>query len=155
MYGRKHLTYGALMFKLRNHLGHEECSKEGQAYIQEAVANWKRFQPATMDGTQYRLVSPYESNHMAVNYVSQDKSQAILFAYDIHPRFQEKLMAVKLQGLNPDAMYKIEEINLMPHTASTLKANGKVLSGDYLMKVGLDVFGFAQTRSHVISITAQ
>ena len=50
-------------------------------------------------------------------------------------------MAVKLQGLNPDAMYKIEEINLMPHTASTLKANGKVLSGDYLMKVGLDVFG--------------
>ena len=151
----KFRTDVASMCKLGFDLGLKDLSKDELTYCQEAVANWKRFQPAIMDGTQYRLVSPYESNHMAVNYVSQDKSQAILFAYDIHPRFQEKLMAVKLQGLNPDAMYKIEEINLMPHTASTLKANGKVLSGDYLMKVGLDVFGFAQTRSHVISITAQ
>ena len=151
----KFRTDVASMCKLGFDLGLKELSKDELTYCQEAVANWKRFQPAIMDGTQYRLVSPYESNHMAVNYVSKDKSQAILFAYDIHPRFQEKLMAVKLQGLNPDAMYKIEEINLMPHTASTLKANGKVLSGDYLMKVGLDVFGFAQTRSHVISITAQ
>ena len=151
----KFRTDVASMCKLGFDLGLKDLSKDELTYCQEAVANWKRFQPAIMDGTQYRLVSPYESNHMAVNYVSQDKSQAILFAYDIHPRFQEKLMAVKLQGLNPDAMYKIEEINLMPHIASTLKANGKVLSGDYLMKVGLDVFGFAQTRSHVISITAQ
>ena len=151
----KFRTDVASMCKLGFDLGLKDLSKDELTYCQEAVANWKRFQPAIMDGTQYRLVSPYESNHMAVNYVSKDKSQAILFAYDIHPRFQEKLMAVKLQGLNPDAMYKIEEINLMPHTASTLKANGKVLSGDYLMKVGLDVFGFAQTRSHVISITAQ
>lgn len=151
----KFRTDVASMCKLGFDLGLKDLSKDELTYCQEAVANWKHFQPAIMDGTQYRLVSPYESNHMAVNYVSQDKSQAILFAYDIHPRFQEKLMAVKLQGLNPDAMYKIEEINLMPHTASTLKANGKVLSGDYLMKVGLDVFGFAQTRSHVISITAQ
>lgn len=37
------------------------------------------------DGTQYRLVSLYESNHMAVNYVSQDKNQAILFVHGIHP----------------------------------------------------------------------
>ena len=151
----KFRTDVASMCKLGFDLGLKDLSKDELTYCQKAVANWKRFQPAIMDGTQYRLVSPYESNHMAVNYVSKDKSQAILFAYDIHPRFQEKLMAVKLQGLNPDAMYKIEEINLMPHTASTLKANGKVLSGDYLMKVGLDVFGFAQTRSHVISITAQ
>ena len=151
----KFRTDVASMCKLGFDLGLKDLSKDELTYCQEAVANWKHFQPAIMDGTQYRLVSPYESNHMAVNYVSKDKSQAILFAYDIHPRFQEKLMAVKLQGLNPDAMYKIEEINLMPHTASTLKANGKVLSGDYLMKVGLDVFGFAQTRSHVISITAQ
>ena len=108
-----------------------------------------------MDGDQYRLVSPYESNHMALNYVSKDKNKAVLFAYDIHPRFQEKLISVKLQGLDPNKMYKVEEINLMPDTDSTLKANGKVYSGDFLMKVGIDVFGFAATQSHVIELTAE
>ena len=33
--------------------------------------------------------------------------------------------------------------------------DGKLYSGDYLMQVGLQVFGFAQTRSHVIELTAQ
>ena len=80
--------------------------------------------------------------------------KAVLFTYDIYPRFQEKLMAVKLQGLDPHKMYKVEEINLMPGTASTLEANGKVFSGDYLMKVGLNVFGYAATQSHVIELSA-
>ena len=43
-----------------------------------------------------------------------------------------------LQGLNPKAMYKIEEINRMPGTNSDLLLNGLVVSGEYLMKVGLD-----------------
>lgn len=46
-------------------------------------------------------------------------------------------MPVRLQGLNPDKLYKVEEINLMPSVKSALKANGKIYSGDYLMKVGL------------------
>ena len=108
-----------------------------------------------MDGDQYRLVSPYESNHMALNYVSKDKSKAVLFAYDLNPRFQEKLIAVKLQGLDPDKYYKVEEINLMPSVAFKLEANGKIYSGDYLMKVGLNAFGFTPLQSHVIELTVQ
>ena len=92
---------------------------------------------------------------MAVNYVSKDSDKAVLFADDIHPQFQEKLLSVKLQGLDPHKMYKVEEINLMPGTQSALKANGKIYSGDYLMKVGLDVFGYAPTQSRVIEFTAQ
>ena len=108
-----------------------------------------------MDGDQYRLVSPYETNHMAVNYVSKDLNKAVLFAYDVHPRFQEKLLPVKLQGLDPNKQYKVEEINLMPGAKSGLGANGKVYSGDYLMKVGLDVLGLAATQSRVVELTAQ
>ena len=143
------------MCKLGFDIGLKDMSADELEYCQDAVANWKRLQPAIMDGEQYRLVSPYKSNHMAVNYVSQDKGKAVLFAYDVYPRFQEKLMAVKLQGLDPHKMYRVEEINLMPGVESTLKANGKVYSGDYLMKVGLDVFGFAATQSHVVEFTAQ
>ncbi len=150
----KFRTDVASMCKLGFDIGLKEMTPDELEYCQEAVANWKEFQPSIMDGDQYRLVSPYESDHMAVNYVSQDKRQAILFAYDIYPRYQAKLMAVKLQGLDPDTMYKVEEINLMPGTESALECNGKVFSGDWLMKVGLDVFGFAHEQSHVLAVTA-
>ena len=43
----------------------------------------------------------------------------------------------------------------MPGVSSSLKVNGKVYSGDYLMKVGLDVFGFQQMQSRVIELVAQ
>ena len=150
----KFRTDVASMCKLGFDLGLKELSADELRYCQEAVANWKRLQPVILDGSQYRLVSPYESNHMAVNYVDADARKAVLFAYDLYPRYQEKLLPVKLQGLDPHKRYKVEEINLMPEVESTLPANGKVLSGDYLMKVGLDVLGFTPMRSHVIEITA-
>jgi alpha-galactosidase len=151
----KFRTDVASMCKLGFDLGLKELSEDELAYCQEAVANWKRLQPVTMDGDQYRLVSPYETNHMAVNYVNKAKTQAVLFAYDIHPRFQEKLLPVKLQGLDPKKQYRVQEINLMPNTASTLEANGKTFSGDYLMKVGLDVLSSNGATSHVVELTAE
>ena len=151
----KFRTDVASMCKLGFDIGLKELTADELTYCQTAVANWKRLQNAIMDGDQYRLVSPYEENHMALNYVSKDANKAVLFAYDIHPRFQEKLMAVKLQGLDPDKQYKVEEINLMPAATSRLEANGKIYSGDYLMKVGLNVFGFIHTQSHVVELTAQ
>jgi alpha-galactosidase len=151
----KFRTDVASMCKLGFDLGLKELSEDELAYCQEAVANWKRLQPTTMDGDQYRLVSPYETNHMAVNYVNKAKTQAVLFAYDIHPRFQEKLMPVKLQGLDPMKQYRVKEINLMPGAAPTLAADGQTFTGDYLMKVGLDVLSYNGATSHVVELTAE
>ena len=151
----KFRTDVASMCKLGFDIGLHELSAEELEYCRQAVANWKQLQPAIMDGTQYRLASPYNGNHMAVNYVSADRSMAVLFAYDIHPRYQEKLLPVKLQGLDPDKLYRVEEINLMPGTSSTLKAHGQTLSGDYLMKVGLEAFTFGSMQSRVVKLTAQ
>lgn len=151
----KFRTDVASMCKLGFDLGLKELSSDELIYCQTAVNNWKRLTPSIMDGDQYRLVSPYQFNHMAVNYVSKDCQQAVLFAYDIHPRFQEKLLNVKLQGLDPFKRYKVTEINLMPGQTSTLEANGKTFSGDYLMKVGLKVFSANHTQSRVIELTAE
>ena len=149
----KFRTDVASMCKLGFDLGLKELSSDELIYCQTAVNNWKRLTPSIMDGDQYRLVSPYQFNHMAVNYVSKDCQQAVLFAYDIHPRFQEKLLNVKLQGLDPFKRYKVTEINLMTGQTSTLEANGKTFSGDYLMKVGLKVFSANHTQSRVIELT--
>ena len=79
---------------------------------------------------------------------------AVLFAYDLAPRYQEKLSAVKLQGLDPDRRYLVKEINMMPGTDPKFAQDGKVYSGDYLMKVGLDAFTWHHNTSTVIELTA-
>lgn len=151
----KFRTDVAAMCKLGFDIGLKELNADELAYCQQAVANWKRLQPAVMDGDQYRLVSPYESNHAAVEYVDKSKRMAVLFAYDLSPRFQEKLSTVKLQGLDPNKKYLVKEINLMPGTESKFAQNDRVFTGDYLMKVGLDVFTYSQNTSMVIELTAE
>jgi alpha-galactosidase len=145
----------ASMCKLGFDLGLKDLSADELTFCQLAVANWRRLENVILDGDQYRLVSPYDTNHMAVNYVSKNGDKAVLFAYDINPRYQEKLHSVKLQGLDANSNYRVEEINLMPGTESSLKGNGKVYSGDYLMKVGLDAFTFNRATSCVVELTAE
>ena len=100
-------------------------------------------------------MNPYETNHSAINYVDSSRNMGVLFAYNLSPRFQEKLCKVKLQGLDANKRYLVKEINLMPDTESEFAQNGKVFSGDYLMKVGLDVFSFKHNTSMVIELSAQ
>ena len=122
-------------------------------FVQQAVKNWSRLKPVILDGDQYRLVSPYETDHSALNYVSKDKSHAVLFAYNLHPRYKEpRLLKVRMQGLDSQRQYTVEEINLMPGTQSTFDFNGKRFSGDYLMKVGLDVLTPDEGTSHVFEL---
>lgn len=108
-----------------------------------------------LNGEQYRLVSPYETNHAALIYVSQDKGHAVVFAYDLHPRFEEPLRNVRLQGLDANRRYAVKEINLMPGKSSDLACHGQQYSGDYLMKVGLPILTSIQGTSHVLELTTE
>ena len=149
----KFRTDVASMCKLGFDIDLKTMSKADYAYTQGAVANWRRLQDVILNGELYRLVSPYESNHAAVNYVSQDKSHAVVFAYDLHPRFQEPVRNVRLQGLDANKMYTVKEINLMPGTKSTLDCDGQQYTGDFLMKVGLNILTANEGTSHVLELT--
>ena len=151
----KFRTDVAMMCKLGFDISLKDMDERELAYCQTAVANYNRLKKVILDGDFYRLVSPYETTHTAVSHISKDKTKAVMFAYDIHPRFGEKLFPVKLQGLDASKLYKIEEINMMPGATSRFRENGKVFSGDYLMKVGLNVFTTTHTNSRVIEITQQ
>lgn len=151
----KFRTDMASMCKLGFDIGLKELSADELEYCREAVKNWKRLEGAIMDGTQYRLVSPYETNHMAVEYVNTALNSGVVFAYDLSPRFQERLPVLRLQGLDPAKKYLVREINLMPGRKSSFIQNEKILSGDYLMKVGLDMFSHRHNNSMVVELTAQ
>lgn len=150
----KFRTDVASMCKLGFDIDLKDLTADELKFCQIAVKNWHRLQKLILDGTQYRLVSPYETNHMALNYVSEDTNKALLFAFDIHPRFQEKVALLKLQGLDADKTYKIKEINLMPNQQSSLSINNKTYSGDFLMKIGIPVLTASSTVSHVVELTA-
>lgn len=84
--------------------------------------------------------------------MDKSKSSAVVFAYDLAPRFQEKLNAVKLQGLDPDKRYLVKEICLMPGSESLFPQNNKTYTGDYLMKVGIDAFTCSHNSSRIIEL---
>lgn len=46
----------------------------------------------------------------------------------------------------------VKETNLMPGKQSELECDGKQYSGDYLMKVGLNVFTAQDGTSHVLTL---
>ena len=149
----KFRTDVASMCKLGFDIGLKDLTESEIFFCRSAVDNWNRLKPVILEGDQYRLVSPYECNHMAVAYISKNRSKAVLFAYDIYPRFHESLHNVKMQGLDPKKRYLVREINLMSGAQSSLRENGMTYSGDYLMKVGLNAFSENKLSSKVIEMT--
>lgn len=102
--------------------------------------------------TNTGLRQPYESQHAAVMYANDNADKAVLFAFDIHPRYAESIQPLRLQGLKEDARYELKEINLVPGTQSRLACNGKTFSGEFLMNVGIPVFSSRPTNSHVLKL---
>jgi len=151
----KFRTDVAMMCKFGFDISFKEMANNEQLFCMEAVANYNRLKSVILDGNFFRLVSPYESNHTAVMHVGQNKNKAIVFAYDINPLFKEKYYPIKLQGLDPMKKYRIKEINLMPGVESELVENGKMYSGDYLMKIGIDALTANRLHSRVIELTVE
>ena len=138
----------ASMCKLGFDLDMASLSPDDYKLCQVAVANYKRLKPVILDGDMYRLVSPYECNHAAVSYVAKDRKSAVVFAYDLHPRYKEPVLNVRLQGLDPLQTYSIKELNL---TEGQTGFSGS-FTGDYLMKVGLKLFSASDGSSRVLEL---
>lgn len=153
----KFRTDVAMMGKMGYDIRVKNMTEQELKFSQEAVKNYKRVSNIIWFGDLFRLVSPYEENRAVLMYVAEDKRKAVLFNYILNYRRKEYLGKVALQGLNPQKQYKIEEINLMPDTKSTHPDNGKVFSGDYLMKIGLNLAPgrVAAITSSVFEITEQ
>ena len=151
----KFRTDVAMMCKLGFDIKLADMSKDDETYCRTAVQNYNRLKPVVLEGDMYRLISPYGSNHTSTMYVGKDKDKAAVFAFDIHPRYAEKILPVRLQGLDADKMYRVKEINLMPGANSSLSGNGEVFSGEFLMNVGLNLFTAQQLNSRVIEVVAE
>ncbi len=147
----KFRTNVAMMGKLGFDINMHDLTVDELAYCQKAIADYNRLKPVILDGDQYRLVSPYSGNHASTMFVDKQGSHAVVFAFDIHPRYNEKLENVKLQGLHSAATYQVREINRADGSVGKAKA----YSGEYLMTVGLPLFTTGDLASRLYEVTKQ
>ena len=150
----KFRTDVAMMGKLGFDIHVGDLKEDELKYAQQAVANYKRLSPVIWKGDLYRLVSPYEDSRAVLIYVNEDKTEAVLYSYTLHPLTDPNYGLVKLNGLDPVKQYKVKEINTMPNAKNTFEESGTVYSGDFLMKIGLKVSSYRQESSVVLEISA-
>ncbi|WP_448701285.1 alpha-galactosidase [Mucilaginibacter sp. AW1-3] len=153
----KYRTDVAMMGRLGYDLSIKKLTDAEVQFSKQAIKNYNRLNSVIWYGDLYRLISPYEEDRAVLMYVNDAKSKAVLFNYFLNTRYKAQFNVVKLQGLDPQKNYKIEEINLMDGIKSNFNDSGKIYSGDYLMTVGLNLSAgkIIPQTSNVIEITQQ
>lgn len=105
-----------------------KLTDEEKEMIQKQISFYKNYQSLIQSGTFYRLRSPFEGNETIWLFVSEDKSQALLFYFQVLAQAAPKLDVVKIPGLNPKEVYLV---------------NGQdTYTGDELANCGFYVFPF-------------
>jgi alpha-galactosidase len=135
----KFRTDVAMMGKLGYDIRVHQFTADELRFSNEAVKTYKRIAPIIWQGDLYRIESPYASNKAVVMYVSEDKKRSIVFNYHLNTRREDLFNRVKLEGLDPNKKYRLQEINLFPGAKSAQPDNNKLLTGEYLMNVGLNL----------------
>jgi alpha-galactosidase len=102
------------------------------AMAKKMISFYKQIRATVQDGKLYRLDSPMEASFSAMQYVSQDSQQVVVFAFLHSQQFGRRMPLLHLQGLAEDAMYSVSTID------DKLDQAGKS-SGAYLMHHGLQL----------------
>ncbi|MFC4455446.1 alpha-galactosidase [Deinococcus sonorensis] len=91
---------------LGGHLLHWSEQEREQATL--LVALYKEVRHVIQFGDQYRLRSAQHAPFSAVQYVSKDRSEGVLFAFRTHMARPTILPPLYLRGLDADALYEVE-----------------------------------------------
>lgn len=80
----------------------------GRAEAAHWIALYKQIRAVVQLGDMYRLRSPQQHAFSAVQYVSKDRQEAVLFAFRTHLPLPAQLPLLYLRGLDPAARYEVE-----------------------------------------------
>jgi len=128
----------AMSGRLGMELQPKDMTPEEIAQCKQAIADYKSVRPVVQFGDIYRLVSPYDNLGIAsLMYCSQDKSEAVFYWWRIENFYDNHPPRVKMAGLDPDKMYRVEELDKAP--GRPLSFEGRSFSGSFLMNVGLEM----------------
>jgi alpha-galactosidase len=143
----------AMAAKLGMDLQPSQMTEKEYKFSQQAIQLYKEIRNTVLMGDLYRILSPYKHNRTVYMYVNDAKSEAVVFNFLVRKEVYPKPPTIVLQGLDPDKKYRLKEINKDPDDWSRFtKYEGKILSGDYLMTVGLHFTMYNEYESLVIQL---
>jgi alpha-galactosidase len=134
----QHINNEALHLRYRFHsamtgslgLG-EDLTRYTEEQIAEAatlVAEYKTLRHIVQEGLLYRLNSPRTGDLAAVQYISRDQRESVVFVFLHSQHYWRAAPRVYPRGLDPAGYYRIEGI---------IGEEAKTVSGQSLMRVGL------------------
>jgi alpha-galactosidase len=114
--------------------------------LADAVALYKQdIRDVVEQGDLYRLESPYDGPRAALDYVSADKTHAVLFVYQLKAGDSKP---VKVAGLDPQKNYRV-------HVAGSTETANPSRPGSSLMQDGIETSCRKDYDSEVIELTAE
>jgi len=157
-WGNKPLKYRidvASMGKLGFDIRVNELSDDDLALCKKSVDNYNQFKHIIWQGDLFRLINPYKDDFASLMFVNPTKTEGVMFTYLTNWRYvaDTSVRPVKLQGLDPDKKYRITEINLYSNQHSPIDS-GKIYSGDFLLKIGINPVINLSRPSVVLKIQA-
>ncbi|QEH41948.1 alpha-galactosidase [Chitinophaga sp. XS-30] len=134
----KFRTDVAMMGKLGFDIVVAHLAEKDLAYCRNAIREYHSFKHIVWQGDQYRLADPRKDEIASIAYISKDRSEGVIFNYLTSNRYGAgSSRPIRLKGLDPAAMYQLEEISLYPGTTSPTDAD-RPYSGEFLMTVGFN-----------------
>lgn len=146
----------AMAAKLGMDLQPKDMTSADKEFSKNAIKEYYSIRHIVQFGDLFRLLSPYTNRRTAMMYVTEDKKEAVLFSYLLKKEINGNTQPLILQGLDPDRNYRLTEVNRNPNEYSWFSPlEGKVYSGEYLMKYGVRFTMYNEYDSKVIRITAE
>lgn len=84
-----------------------KLEEDEKVQIPELIALAEAVNPLVVQGNLYRLALPEDTDWPAAMFISQDGSQAVLFAFQMRSSPNYKFPQIRLQGLNATARYTV------------------------------------------------
>ena len=107
-----------------------------RAFADRCINSYKQYRDIVFGGDLYRLASPYDGEESALMYVSEDKSRAVVFLFNLKYRNRDRTAAIfRLQGLDPARTYQVTEQNV---DKSCWWGDKKSFTGDFLASGGFN-----------------
>jgi alpha-galactosidase len=147
-----HQTHRATSFKTRGivamggNFGYEldlnKLTDDEKEAVKKQIIDYNKYQQLVQGGDLYRLISPFKNRlHSAWEYVSPDKSEALLTFVVMRREIYSRYYLVKLRGLDPEKLYRSSD-------------DGRVYSGALLMNAGVNLCkGYTDGDSLIIHFT--
>jgi alpha-galactosidase len=109
-----------------------KLSAQDRAICAGAISAYKEIRDVTAFGDLYRLEDPHNYFRGSLNFVSTDRSRAVVFVFQLK---NGPNTVVLPQGLDPAKHYLVTELNPAPGRPP-LAYEGKLLTGEELMGKG-------------------